>query len=125
MGTSKGKSGGGVAKVGGRGKETPPPPPDSPEEALELGEALFAHAIGSLQYCQQLIRSIENSEIGADLSTAHLNMTLDGVVHTLRHCKPFRVCPMGRQCDVTCKACRGRRWVSKAVWDHIPEGFRK
>lgn len=118
------------------GDNPPPPPEDSLVDDLErpvTDPAVFAafheqvqlddviKAIGTLI---KKVDALRETPIGAELRKS-ITTDLHNAMKAVEFAKPYTTCPYAPNCENGCKACDGRKWVTKEIWERIPEEIKR
>lgn len=91
--------------------------------ALEKGSRLTElwKAIQSLK--RDIAKAGDDEMLGAELRTQQVVRDMENAANAVRFAMPYTTCPYPiDQCRTNkCKACKGRRWIVKEVWDRISD----
>lgn len=86
-------------------------------QSVELNEVLRM-----IQATRAKLKELGDSPIGTFLPLTDIDTHLDAARNGVKFAKPYAPCPA---CKHGCKACKGKRWVPKLVFQSFPEEMRK
>ena len=118
-----------------------PKPPERPKDGrgktADIREV--CKAIESVPVFEQLIRDAQalrrginhlaDRAGGDELATGRakeMSVAIDHIIAQLKNCTPYTTCPYMPNCETgKCKTCKGKKWVTEQVWNHIPAEVRR
>lgn len=115
--------------------KTNPPPPPLPEQVVDAAgqtvtddallrvfeaSSAFDGIAAAMNGLLASVRIAAESPWGRGINLATLTKDVKNAQTALRWAKPYVVCPMGRNCDDKCKACKGTKWLTKGEWNALP-----
>jgi len=80
--------------------------------------------IDDLRAMKRRIVAMANGPCGACMSAKELDIIISDAINHIKMGAPFAVCPHYPACEDGCKVCRGRKWVSRSVWNALPKNLR-
>lgn len=86
-------------------------------QSVELNEVMRM-----IQATRAKLKELGDSPIGTFLPLTDIDTHLDAARNGVKFAKPYAPCPA---CKHGCKACKGKRWVPKLVFESFPEELRK
>lgn len=86
-------------------------------QSVELNEVMRM-----IQATRAKLKELGDSPIGSFLPLTDIDTHLDAARNGVKFAKPYAPCPA---CKHGCKACKGKRWVPKLVFESFPEEMRK
>ncbi len=101
---------------------------DIPPEAQEALDAIpaFKEAVNAIRACKRQVEELSHTKPGVELATRW--KAIEGHLHNaaemVKFSTPHSVCPYMPNCEVGCKTCKGRKWVDRVVYDHLPEAIK-
>lgn len=104
------------------------PKTDVPPEAQEALDAIpaFKEAVNAIRACKRQVEELSHTKPGVELATRW--KAIEGHLHNaaemVKFSTPHSVCPYMPNCEVGCKTCKGRKWVDRVVYDHLPEAIK-
>jgi uncharacterized ParB-like nuclease family protein len=86
----------------------------------------FDSIVGELKAIQERIKALAATQPGSAINLTNVARDIEAARGAIVHAKPHAQCPYGQNkaCDDSCKACKGARWVTKSVWDRIPDAIK-
>lgn len=123
------------AKEQAKAKSLPPPPVEDheidglnqavtePKVVAALRErAWFGEVVNQVHALKREILEFAKSEAGQELREQQIKTHFENIAAAIRFAEPFTACPLGADnCKRGCKACKGRRWLSKQQYEMLPK----
>jgi len=79
------------------------------------------------EWTDQIIADLERlsqAPAGAGLDMQTIKFDMSNVAKSIDFARPYTLCPFGPGCDENCKACRGRHWIPKSVFDRLDQAVK-
>ena len=71
------------------------------------------------------IAALAAEPVGHQIRAQQVATDLANVINAIKFATPYTTCPYPeRVCKNGCKACHSKRWVTKEVWDRLPNGVK-
>lgn len=106
-----------------------PPRPAKTDTGFVMPEGgdQFKELVNRTHALRRDIEALTKLPAGVELSKVfnRINAAMESVAGDLRFKSPHCGCPFGPSCEVGCKACQGRKWLSKDIYDALPEAMKK
>lgn len=118
-----------------------PKPPERPKDGRgktanirEVRKAIesvpvFEQLIRDAQALRRGINHLADRAGGDELATGRakeMSVAIDHIIAQLKNCTPYTTCPYMPNCETgKCKTCKGKKWVTEQVWNHIPAEVRR
>lgn len=102
-------------------KKGPPTPPEIEKAIAAL--PLFKAEINVLHACRRRVKALSLTEPGVELAAKawkRIDAALSEAANDIRFKAPYCQCPLMPTCEVGCKQCRGRKWISMEVFRLLP-----
>lgn len=111
------------------------PPPEPVEEIVEddpyqpksmpEGADQFVTLFRKVSALNREIQDLAATPLGGAIRHQQIDIDLNNVGRAIKFAAPYRDCPNTPNCKNGCAQCQGRGWVTKEVWDRIPEELKK
>lgn len=79
----------------------------------------FDRILDDIQSARREVKKLADESVGAELQAQQVDFDLKGAEATVKFARPYTTCPYGTECTKTCKACKGRHWITKRIWDAL------
>lgn len=102
-------------------------PPERPKKAdsipdpIEFNE-LASRIRGLKKFAEELAAKPEGAELNKCLRRVFEN--LDNAANAVKFSAPYRACPYMPNCESGCKACEGRKWITRTIDSVLPEAMK-
>lgn len=80
--------------------------------------------IADLHRVRRQVLSLAESPDGCLINAQRINVEFRNIVAELRFAQPYTTCPLGTNCDRGCRYCKGTHWVTRKVYERIPEELK-
>lgn len=98
-------------------------------ESAEVRDALrrrgdFDRILDDIASASREMKVLAETPTGAELKAQQIDNDLKGAAMAIKFARPYTTCAYGPGCVKTCKACKGRHWITKAIWDRLDQPVR-
>jgi len=116
----------GMAEAKAVVKAPPRPVKTSPADAALATAPVFKELRNRAHALKRDVEALCQKPEGAELSKVwkRIEAALESVATDIRYKTPFKPCPIGPTCEVGCKQCKGKKWLSEDVYEALPEAMK-
>ncbi len=102
----------------------PESPPPTVQEIIAEAHWPFNDARKAINAAEDAITKVARSWYGAEIDTVEVQRLCSNLHLLLDQATPKVPCPAGVSCLATCRLCKGRGWISRVIWDYLPETYK-
>lgn len=107
-------------------KAPPRPVKTTPADAALATAPVFKDLRNRIHALKREIEALTQKEEGCELARVwkRIEAALEGAANDIRFNTPFKPCPIGPTCEVGCKQCKGKKWLTEQVYDLLPKELK-
>lgn len=99
------------------------PDPAQPKH-LPAGVEVFMQLHHKIHALKNEIAELAKTPLGSAIRIDQFKADMNNAANAVRFAAPFKDCSLQPNCKTGCKQCAGRGWITKEVWDRLPEGMK-